>query len=105
MGNKQQHSFRIPVMGTGFSIDTPLKVAKYGISSVISLVDDNLIEQMRKYHSVRNGIEYSPIPRGSEDWRAKRITAYLNLLDDLFCGLPQGNCDGILRKFLRDWLV
>ena len=42
------HSFHIPVMGTGFMIDAPLRVAKYGISSVISLVDDVLIEQMRQ---------------------------------------------------------
>jgi hypothetical protein len=30
------HAFHIPVLGLGFSIDTPLKVARYGISSVIS---------------------------------------------------------------------
>ena len=36
------HRFHIPVMGTGFTIDTPLKVARYGISSVVSLVDDVL---------------------------------------------------------------
>lgn len=70
-------------MGTGFSIDTPLKVAKYGISSVISLVDDTLIEQMRKHHSLKNGIPYEPIKKGSEDWRARRITSYLNLIDSL----------------------
>ena len=29
-------------MGTGFTIATPLNVARYGISSVVSLVDDNL---------------------------------------------------------------
>ena len=34
------HTFHIPVMGTGFTIDTPLKVARYGIASVVSLVDD-----------------------------------------------------------------
>ncbi|MCD6396726.1 MAG: hypothetical protein J7L71_04245, partial [Spirochaetaceae bacterium] len=79
----EPHSFQIPVMGTGFSIDTALKVAKFGISSVISLVDDALIEQMRKYHSEKNNIPYTPIPKGMEDWRAKRITAYLNLLDSL----------------------
>ena len=44
------HSFHIPVMGTGYTVDTPLRVAKYGISSVISLVDDTLVEQMRKFH-------------------------------------------------------
>ena len=31
-------------MGTGFTIATPLNVARYGISSVISLVDDALID-------------------------------------------------------------
>ncbi len=80
---KEPHSFQIPVMGTGFTIDTPLKVAKYGISSVISLVDDTLIEQMRKFHSEKNNLPYSPIKRGMEDWRARRITSYLDLLDDL----------------------
>jgi hypothetical protein len=70
-------------MGTGFSVDTPLKVAKYGISSVISLVDDTLIEQMRKFHSEKNNLPYSAIKTGMEDWRARRITSYLNLLSDL----------------------
>ncbi|MDD4294918.1 MAG: hypothetical protein PHP69_05340 [Candidatus Omnitrophica bacterium] len=77
------HTFHIPVMGTGFSIDTPLKVAKYGINSVISLVDDTLIEQMRKFHSEANNQEYTPITKAVHDYRAKRITAYLNLIDKL----------------------
>ena len=29
---RSAHTFHIPVMGTGFTIDTPLRVAKYGIS-------------------------------------------------------------------------
>jgi len=70
-------------MGTGFSIDTPLKVAKYGISSAISLVDDVLIEQMRKFHCERLGLQYLKIPRTNDDVRANRVTAYLNLLDEL----------------------
>ncbi len=77
------HTFHIPVMGTGFTIDSPLKVARYGISSVISLVDDTLIEQMRKYHSEKAGIPYTEIKRDDEDARARRITAYLDLLDSL----------------------
>ena len=81
--NLNPHSFQIPVLGTGFTIDTPLKVAQFGISSVISLVDDTLIEQMRKFHSEKNNFSYSPIKKGMEDWRARRITAYLNLLNDL----------------------
>ena len=38
----QEHQFHIPVMGTAFTIDTPLKVARFGISSVVSLCDDEL---------------------------------------------------------------
>ncbi|MFA5088584.1 MAG: hypothetical protein WC552_06070 [Candidatus Omnitrophota bacterium] len=75
------HSFHIPVMGIGFSIDTPIKVAKYGISSVISLVDDTLIESMRKFYCKKTGEDYIPITKNDEDYRAKRITAYLNLVD------------------------
>ena len=77
------HSFHIPVMGTGFTIDTPVKVAKYGISSVISLVDDSMIEEMRKYYSGLIKEEYVPIKKFDEDYRARRITAYLNLLDKM----------------------
>ncbi len=77
------HSFHIPVMGTGFTIDTPLRVAKYGISSVIPLVDDVLVEQVRKYHCEKHGEPYEEISNRDQDARALRITAYLNLLDRL----------------------
>ncbi|WP_461790570.1 hypothetical protein [Pedobacter sp.] len=77
------HKFHIPVLGLGFSIDTPLKVARYGISSVVSIVDDDLTERMRKYHSQLNGISFHPIAKTEERFRTKRITAYLNLLHDL----------------------
>lgn len=80
---KKIHSVHIPVMGTGFSIDTPIKVAKYGISSVISLVDDGLIEEMRKYYCKLMGEDYKDITKNEEDFRAKRITAYLNLVDKI----------------------
>jgi hypothetical protein len=70
-------------MGTGFTIDTPLRIAKYGISSVISLVDDALIEQIRKYHCEKAGEPYEEIPSSNNDARALRITAYLNLIDRL----------------------
>lgn len=78
-----EHTFHIPVMGTGFTIDTPLHVARYGISSVISLVDDELIEQMRRYHSQKANEPVEPIARHEDDARARRITGYLNLLDRL----------------------
>jgi len=77
------HTFHIPVMGTGFSIDTPLRVAKYGIASVISLVDDVLIEQIRKLHCRQAEEPYEEIAGRDEDARARRITAYLNLVDRL----------------------
>ncbi len=80
---KTAHTFFIPVMGIGFTIDTPLKVARYGISSVISLVDDTFIEQMRRYHSEKAGEPYEEISRREEDFRAKRTTAYLDLVDRL----------------------
>ncbi|SFH43939.1 hypothetical protein SAMN04489864_11298 [Pedobacter insulae] len=74
------HKFHIPVLGLGFSIDTPLKVAKYGISSVVSIVDDELIERMRQYHSQQQGEPYVPIAKKSHDSRARRITCYLDTL-------------------------
>ncbi|MBU8870126.1 MAG: hypothetical protein KOO60_04535 [Gemmatimonadales bacterium] len=77
------HKFYIPVMGTGFTIDTPLKVARYGISSVVSLVDDVLIEQMRKCLTRDNGQDYEEIRSDEEDSRAKRITSYLNMMDEM----------------------
>ena len=77
------HTFFIPVMGTGFTIDTPIHIAKYGISSVISLVDDVLIEQVRKVHCKKWGEPYEEIKNRDEDARARRITAYLNLVDRL----------------------
>ncbi|CAL7960272.1 conserved hypothetical protein [Gammaproteobacteria bacterium] len=77
------HSFHIPVMGTGFTIDTPLLVSKYGISSVVSLVDDVLIEQVRKFWCEKTGEIYEPIDPQDKDVRAKRITAYLNLMQRL----------------------
>ncbi len=81
MNKPELHSFHIPVLGLGYSIDTPVKVARFGISSVISIMDDHLIEKMRSYHSLRSGENYIPIATHDDDHRAKRITAYLNLLN------------------------
>jgi hypothetical protein len=80
MGKQRVHSFHIPVMGLAFSIDTPVKVARYGISSVISIVDDILIEHMRKYHTLQMGETFIPMSPKEHDSRARRITAYLNLV-------------------------
>lgn len=80
---KKAHSFHIPVMGIGFTIDTPLKVAQYGMDSVISLVDDILLEKLRKMYSKKFGIHYIEITDKVDDFRAKRITSYLNMMSDL----------------------
>jgi hypothetical protein len=80
MEENRVHTFHIPVMGLAFSIDTPVKVARFGISSVVSIVDDVLIEQMRKQYVLSRGETYDPITSNDDDYRARRITEYLNLL-------------------------
>ncbi|APQ19201.1 hypothetical protein [Maribacter hydrothermalis] len=77
------HNFHIPVMGIGFTIDTPLKVSQYGIDSVISLVDDILLEKLRKMYASKNNLSYQEITDKMEDFRAKRITSYLDLIHRL----------------------
>ncbi len=78
-----QHTFHIPVMGIGFTVDTPLKVSQYGIDSVVSIVDDMLLEKLRKMYCETFEIPYKEISEKIEDFRAKRITSYLNLLHNL----------------------
>jgi hypothetical protein len=77
------HNFHIPVMGIGFTIDTPVKVAPLGINSVISLLDDMLIEKMRKFYCEKFEIPYMEITNKMEDFRAQRITSYLNTIDKI----------------------
>jgi hypothetical protein len=85
MTNKkfEGHSFHIPVMGIDFTIDSPIKIAAYGINSTISLVDDVLMEKMRAFYSEKFAIPYESITNKVEDSRAKRITAYLNMVDHI----------------------
>lgn len=77
------HKFSIPVMGTGHSIDSPIRVGPYGINSVISIVDDLLVEKIRKYYCQKYDFEYNNIGRTAEDGRARRITAYLNTVKEI----------------------
>ncbi len=79
----KEHTFHIPVLGIGYSLDTAVKVAPYGISSVMSLVDDTLIEDMRKFYCDKLDIPFQAISEKVEDFRAKRITTYLNMVDDM----------------------
>ena len=81
MTNKPLHTFHIPVMGLAYTIDSPIRVAKYGISSVISIADDELIEKMRVFYSEKFDVPYQEISQKIHDYRAKRITSYLNLVD------------------------
>ncbi len=81
--NKQIHTFHIPVMGLAFTIDSPIRVAKYGISSVISIADDELIEKMRAFYSEKFDVPYHEITKKLQDYRAERITSYLNLVDKI----------------------
>jgi len=74
------HSFHIPVMGLAFTIDTPVKVARFGITSVVSIGEDNLAEKMRQFYCAQEQEEYIPIHKNDIDSRARRTTAYLNLL-------------------------
>jgi hypothetical protein len=83
MNYTQHHKFHIPVMGLAYTIDTPIKVARYGISSVISIVEDRLVEIMRKYYYPTINQEYQPISTHEADYRAKRITDYLNLVNTI----------------------
>ena len=58
------HQFHIPVMGTGFTIDTPVKVARFGINSVVSLGDDDMIERVRAHYCREMGF---PMRRSSRE--------------------------------------
>jgi len=72
------HNFHIPVMGLGFTVDTPIKVARFGISSVVSIMDDQLLEDMRSHYS--SARQFESINEKVDDSRAKRIKAYLDFL-------------------------
>ncbi len=78
-----KHTFHVPVMGIGYTIDSPLRLAPYGIDSVISLVDDSLIERFRMLYCEKFQIPYHEITSRAHDFRAQRITAYLDLLGEM----------------------
>lgn len=87
------HNIHIPVMGICYTADTPIRVAQYGIASVISLVDDGLLEEYRMAYGARLGRDVGP----AEALRAARIRAYLDFVasevEEKFrrlCGLRVG---------------
>ncbi len=67
-------------MGISYTIDSPIKVACFGINSAISVIEDNILEVMRKYYYQQNNEPYIAITIKDEDYRARRITDYLNLM-------------------------
>lgn len=77
------HTFHLPILGTAFSVEAALKISRYGISTVLSLVDDLLLEQMRELHCRQRDIPYEAIGADAEDRRARRVTAYLNQLGEI----------------------
>ena len=83
MTKNNLHTFHIPVMGLAYTIDSPIRVAQYGISSVVALADDDLIEKMRNFYSTKFNIPYEEITQKFHDYRAERITSYLNLVDKI----------------------
>lgn len=70
-------------MGLAYTIDSPIRVAQYGISSVVSIIDDEIIEKMKNFYHKKFNLNYFGISTKTEDYRAKRITAYLDMLDDI----------------------
>jgi hypothetical protein len=70
-------------MGLAYTIDTPIKVARFGISSVVSIIEDALIERMREHYYKQQQQHFIPISINEPDYRAKRITDYLNLMNKI----------------------
>lgn len=83
MNNTPLHTFHIPVLGLAYTIDSPVKVARYGINSVVSIIEDKLIELMRMHYYKQTDKTYIPITPKDDDFRARRITDYLNLINDI----------------------
>jgi len=70
-------------MGIAFTIDTPLKVAHLGIDSVVSIMEDELLEDVRRVYAEKNALPFFPISKKEDDFKAKRVSAFLNQMDDL----------------------
>lgn len=103
---KQLHTFHIPVMGLAYTIDSPIRVAQYGIDSVISIVDDELIEKMNAFYSKKFGLPYKEITQKIHDYRAERITAYLDKVDTIVKQKFDSFCNDLAesRKALLDYM-
>ncbi|SHK79907.1 hypothetical protein [Fibrobacter sp. UWB12] len=72
------HKIHIPVMGICYTADTPVRVAHLGITSVISLVDDGLLEEYRMAYAERLGLDLG----SPQTTRIGRIRSYLDFVAD-----------------------
>lgn len=98
MQKQDLHTFHIPVMGLAYTIDSPVRVAHMGISSVISVMDDELIERMNKFYSAQFKLPYKEISTKVDDFRAKRITGYLNTVDVIV----KKKCNDLKAKLIEN---
>ena len=73
-------------MGICYTADTPIRVAHLGITSVISLVDDGLLEEYRMAYAERLGLDLG----SPQTTRIGRIRSYLDFV-----------ADEVERKFTR----
>lgn len=81
--NNSAHTFHIPVMGLAYTIDTPIRLAHFGISSCVSITDDDLCDKMAAYFSGKFSLPYEAISVKNLDHRAQRIKQYLNMMDTI----------------------
>ncbi len=58
---RSEHTFHIPVMGTGFTIDTPLRVAKYGISSIPTVILFHNGEIKEQFVGLRSKADFTAV--------------------------------------------
>src|SRR5690625_7942710 len=92
------HRFHIPVMGIAFTIDSPLKVARFGISSTISIIEDILMVKLREYYYNQIGEPYVPIGLKEKNYRSRRITDYQDLVQRLVSSKVQTMKDSAFEK-------
>jgi hypothetical protein len=85
---KPLHTFHIPVMGLAYTIDSPIRVAKYGISSVISIMDDELIEKMNAFYSKKFDLPYQEIVKEKFENFKTELSESKSALENYIAMLP-----------------
>lgn len=98
MKTEQLQDFYIPVMGLAYTIDSPIRVAHLGINSVISIIDDELMEKMNAFYSKKFHLTYNEITTKIHDYRAERTKSYLNLVSKIVQEKYQNFCTEIVEN-------